>query len=457
MAQREASRRDFLTSAAVAVGAAALPMAPAADALALPQALPRRDVVPYRVGHWLPSDRRVLNLWLAALKDEAQAQAKPVEPEVAAFRALIENDADVYMYFHQMFEELPSAPEFKTDPTGEPQVDNYETMLLLINHILTTAPTYNETGLVGFPINAILDWPMGTPGGFAAFLNDKVNLRLKKILDKWSRFLASPQSAYVLNEDPTTGWFGRDALKKMPNFVADYVCDPKAPHWGFTSWDDFFTRRFRDGRRPVAAPDDGSVIVNACESAPYKIARDVKALDRYWIKSQPYSLRHMFGDDPVHGEFVGGTIYQAFLSATSYHRWHSPVSGTIVRAWTIDGSYYSETPAVHFDPAAPNESQGYITEVAARAVVLIKADNPKIGLMAFLAVGMAEVSSCDVTVKAGQHVTKGDEIGTFHFGGSTHCLIFRPGVEVEFDLGGQTPGLDAKNIKINTAIARVKG
>ena len=90
-------------------------------------------------------------------------------------------------------------------------------------------------------------------------------------------------------------------------------------------------------------------------------------------------------------------------------------------------------------------------------MVLIKADNPKIGLMAFLAVGMAEVSSCDVTVKAGQRVTKGDEIGTFHFGGSTHCLIFRPGVEVEFDLGGQTPGLDAKNIKINTAIARVKG
>jgi len=123
----------------------------------------------------------------------------------------------------------------------------------------------------------------------------------------------------------------------------------------------------------------------------------------------------------------------------------------------MDGSYYSETPAVHFDPAAPNESQGYITEVAARAMVLIRADNPKIGLMAFLAVGMAEVSSCEVTVKAGQHVGKGDEIGTFHFGGSTHCLIFRPGVEVAFDLGGQTPGLDATNIKVNTAIARVKG
>jgi len=30
--------------------------------------------------------------------------------------------------------------------------------------------------------------------------------------------------------------------------------------------------------------------------------------------------------------FVGGTVYQAFLSALNYHRWHAPVAGTIVRA-----------------------------------------------------------------------------------------------------------------------------
>jgi phosphatidylserine decarboxylase len=27
--------------------------------------------------------------------------------------------------------------------------------------------------------------------------------------------------------------------------------------------------------------------------------------------------------------FQGGTVYQAFLSALSYHRWHSPVNGVI--------------------------------------------------------------------------------------------------------------------------------
>jgi len=41
----------------------------------------------------------------------------------------------------------------------------------------------------------------------------------------------------------------------------------------------------------------------------------------------------------------------------------------------------------HYDPAGPNESQGYITEVATRAMVFIEADNPAIGLMRVLPVG----------------------------------------------------------------------
>lgn len=33
--------------------------------------------------------------------------------------------------------------------------------------------------------------------------------------------------------------------------------------------------------------------------------------------------------------------------------------------------------------------------------------------------------ACEITVYDGQHVNKGDQIGMFHFGGSTHCLISR--------------------------------
>ena len=72
-----------------------------------------------------------------------------------------------------------------------------------------------------------------------------------------------------------------------------------------------------------------------------------------------------------------------------------------------------------------------------------------------MAVGMAEVSTNEITVYDGQKLKKGQQIGMFHFGGSTHCLIFRPGVEVEFDTRGQTPSIHANNIPVNSIIGRV--
>jgi phosphatidylserine decarboxylase len=404
---------------------------------------------------WLPRQQKVLDAWLGNLIAEVEGGAEPLHPVIEEFKQLIETDPEVWMLFHQMFEQVPHKPPYNQDPTGAPQVRDYRLMLKLFNAILTKAPEYNNTGLVGFPINAILDWPMGTNGGFAAFLHDKVNAQLRNMLNEWARFLGSADSTAVLSDDEHKGWFGADAMKKMPDFAKQFVCDPKAPHYGFRSWDDFFTRRFREGVRPVEFPDDDDVIVNACESAPYRLARKVKRRDRFWLKGQPYSIEHMLAGDRLAPRFDGGTVYQACLDALSYHRWHSPVSGTVVKAYSKAGTYYSETLAEGFDDAGPNESQGYIAQVATRSMIFIEADNPEIGLMCFMPVGMAEVSTCDIGVYEGQRVKKGDELGMFHFGGSTHCLIFRPGVELAFDLGGQEPGLNSKNLRVNTRIATV--
>jgi phosphatidylserine decarboxylase len=406
---------------------------------------------PFRVGEWLPSDQRVLGQWLDDLSAKADTRGDvPLLPVVEEFRQLIERDPEIYMLFAFMLTQTPR----RLTPTGEPQVKTVDQMLKLFNHVMTHAPEYDDSGLVGCPINAILDWAMGTRAGFAAFLNDRVNRQFKKMLNEWGLFLKSADSAGVLN-DTDSGWFGPGAMAKMPHFAEDFLCDPAKPHYGFGSWDDFFTRRFRPGARPVASPDDPDVIVNACESAPYRLSRDVHRHDRFWIKGQPYSVAHMLANDPWADQFAGGTIYQAFLSALSYHRWHSPVDGRIVKAYTHDGAYYSETPAEGYDPAAPDDSQGYITEVATRAMLFIEADNPAIGLMCVLPVGMAEVSSCEITVYQGQHVKKGDQLGMFHFGGSTHCLMFGPRARLDFDFHGQTPGLTSGNIPVNARIATV--
>lgn len=410
---------------------------------------------PYRIGEWLPSDQDVLDEWLDLLIVRTQENPQPLVSSLQEFKNLIESDPELYMLFNQMFEQIPNRPPYNLDPTGAPQVRDYNHMLQLLNQMMTEAPTFNKTGLVGFPINAILDWPMGTAAGTTAFLNKEVNIHLKNILSDWAVFLDSPDSRYVLTDDSLSGWFGHDAMAAMPTFVEDISCNPELPYYGFASWDDFFTREFREGRRPVASPSDNSVIVNSCESAPYRIATDVKRFDEFWIKGQPYSLEHMLAGDPLVEQFEGGTVYQAFLSALSYHRWHSPVDGVIVKSTVIDGSYYAEALVEGFDPSGPNESQAYITETGTRALVFIEADNPDIGLMCVMFVGMAEVSTCDVTVYEGQHVSKGDQLGMFHFGGSTHCLIFRPEVELEFDMHGQTPGLDSGNIPLRERIATV--
>lgn len=53
-------------------------------------------------------------------------------------------------------------------------------------------------------------------------------------------------------------------------------------------------------------------------------------------------------------------------------------------------------------------------------------------------------------------VVKGERIGMFHNGGSTHLLISRPGVDITFDLHGQTPGLNASNIHVKDGVAEVR-
>ncbi|ENY71654.1 phosphatidylserine decarboxylase family protein [Aeromonas diversa] len=445
---------------------------------------------PAHAGGWMPKDQTHVERWVQRLRHAVTHHPRPLVAPVAEFKALVEGDPTLHLQAEAMFEEAWQHKHLT--PLGQVEVRSFAEFLLLLNGIMTTAPeayedlqTQEPAGLIGFPINALLNWPMGTVAGYGFFANELVNQQLKKVLAYWAEFLQSPASRYVLTESVSpldrqtliVPWLGalaksqmvavaRGALGEGDNptpaqFEAIFNCTPGAEYEGFASWDDFFTRTFRPGVRPVAAPDDDAIIVNACESAPLQVVKKVQRQEAFWLKGQHYSLDNLLDFDPHAAEFVGGTVYQAFLSALSYHRWHSPVSGTVRSVKVVNGSYYLANRYQGFinpagaDPSAPNQSQPFLTAVATRALIFIEADNPRIGLMCVVPVGMAEVSSCEVTVREGQRVEKGDPLGMFHFGGSTHCLLFRPGVELEFDFYGQQPGLEATNLRVNTALARV--
>ncbi|KAI0814715.1 Phophatidylserine decarboxylase-domain-containing protein [Xylaria sp. FL0064] len=440
----------------------------------------------HRVGGWLPADHRIQHDWMAKHIDHIDKNPPdPLIPVIQEFKEFIEGNARIFMYFTQMWDELPQKKPYNHDPTGKRQIRDYRHMLAVLNRIFTQAPQWNDSaygvGMVGVPLMSIFDYVMATPSGHAAFLDPDVNKMLKKILNEWGKFLQSPKSAEVLSQE-SSGWFsdhGQKDLMEVANaprktshtFEEAYVCDPKAKHHGFKSWDDFFTRQFRPGIRPVAAPDDDNVIANACESTPYKLARHASLRDKFWIKGQPYSVLDVLAHDPLAAQFDGATVYQAFLSALSYHRWHSPVSGKIVRAFVQEGTYFSEPLWTEQAPPNPKDpesssstvatpistfefhaSQAYLAALATRAVIFIQADNPAIGLMAFTGVGMDEVSTCEITVRQGQHIAKGEQLGMFHFGGSTHCLLFREDVKVE---GFPEIGMN-QNVPVRGQLAVVK-
>jgi phosphatidylserine decarboxylase len=93
---------------------------------------------------------------------------KKFTPAIAAFRDLIEGEPRIYMYFVQMFEEIPRKEPYMRDVTGaKPQIRDYRHMLAVLNHIVSTAPSWTNAeesvGVVGVPMCAVFDYPMGTP------------------------------------------------------------------------------------------------------------------------------------------------------------------------------------------------------------------------------------------------------------------------------------------------------
>lgn len=208
--------------------------------------------------------------------------------------------------------------------------------------------------------------------------------------------LESPSSLAFMNDEEPTGWFSPTA-SKLINY-GQY----RIPTNGFSSWNHWFLRKFKSGERPVGAgtPDglrEENVIVNACESTPIiypcQPIRGVKLVDEFWLKDDKYSLRDMFGaEGTVKGYdslFVRGTVYQAFLSALLYHHWHAPVDGTIVDIYKIPGTYFLDRSQFNtaYDEASPNNSQAFLTATAARMVMLIKAENERLGYVAIIFVG----------------------------------------------------------------------
>lgn len=427
------SRRDFNKMVAAGTALGVFGGAKAAIPAAGPASL---SSVALR---WLPNEEAVLRVWHEITQEAIRGgRGETLHPVIEKFQKLIDNDPVVRMYMTQMIQQVP-------EKYTEYHPKNIQEYLQQLNAVLTVAPPYisrdhgEASALVGTPFSAILIWTMGTPAGFAAYRNTRINAMFKELLRVWTRFLNSEASRYVINDSPT-GWMCKEALNQL--HMEDYIYKPGMPYWGFSSWNDFFTREVKEGARPIEGKKDTKAVVAPCDSTVYKIGHNAQAQSEFWIKAQPYSLADMLNNEYV-DQFTGGDVWQAFLSPFNYHRWHSPVTGTIKKAYVKEGLYFSQATSEGQDPTDQDHSEGYIAHVQTRAIIFIEADDVAIGLVCVMPIGMVEISSCVIAdkIQPGKRVEKGDELGYFQFGGSTHCVIFRPGVIKEFKV---TEGMSVK-------------
>ncbi|MFH1628274.1 MAG: phosphatidylserine decarboxylase, partial [Pseudomonadota bacterium] len=141
------------------------------------------------------------------------------------------------------------------------------------------------------------------------------------------------------------------------------------------------------------------------------------------VKGLKWSLHELLDGSPFQDRFKGGTYIHMFLNVNDYHRYHVPVRGIVREARNIHGKVVSD---VMLKPDGTLDDIIGPTFQFKQERGLVVIESP-VGLVAVLPIGMAQVSSVNLTAEVGAELFKGQEFGYFAFGGSDIVVLFEAG------------------------------
>ncbi|KAK1926630.1 phosphatidylserine decarboxylase-domain-containing protein [Papiliotrema laurentii] len=203
----------------------------------------------------------------------------------------------------------------------------------------------------------------------------------------------------------------------------------------YPTFNSFFARRLKPTARPITSPTNPSIIVSPadCRLTAYETVDRAKT---FWIKGRKFDIPTLLtGGGGVDATFAAIAndpncgLAIARLAPQDYHRFHSPVEGTVVAIKDIAGELYT------VNPQAINEDLNVFT-LNKRSIMLIDANlgsqKPSVPI-AFVAIGAMLVGSIGWSKKVGDKVAKGEELGWFQYGGSTCITVFPSAAGVKFD------------------------
>ena len=234
------------------------------------------------------------------------------------------------------------------------------------------------------------------------------------------------------------------SAKKINPFIEDFDIDMSvAQKQEFNNFNDFFTRKLKDGARPVdtisnivVSPADGKILAYA----------DISNTD-FIIKGYRFNVSSFLDNPGLAQKYNDGALLIIRLAPVDYHRFHFPVSGNLSPNKKIDGDYYSVNP--------------YALRKMAEIFCLNKREytilsNPLFGDVVMAEVGATMVGSIIQTYK-GSSVNKGEEKGYFKFGGSTVVLLFEKNkIHIDKDLLINTAKGYETTVKMGERIGKEK-
>lgn len=195
----------------------------------------------------------------------------------------------------------------------------------------------------------------------------------------------------------------------------------------YKTFNEFFARELKPDARPVAEPNNDGVVSSPADCR-LTVFPTVDLATKYWIKGFGFSLKELLSSEDLAKKFEGGSINIARLAPQDYHRWHSPVSGTIQSINDIPGTYYT------VNPQAINEEGTLDVFCENKRSVMIIKRTPTSSPVALIAVGAMLVGSIKYNpgIQTGATVQRGQCLGAFLYGGSTVIVLYPKG-EVELD------------------------
>ena len=182
----------------------------------------------------------------------------------------------------------------------------------------------------------------------------------------------------------------------------------------FRSYNDFFTRKLKDGARimegdewTLTSPCDGKLSV-------YPIVHEKGKKSRFSIKNTSYTVESLLRSPKLAAYYEGGTACVFRLTVDDYHRYCYIDDGMKSENCHIPGIFHTVNP------------------VANDVVPIYKENTREYSLLRsrhFKTVLMMEVGALMVGRITNYHeaclVKKGEEKGRFEFGGSTVILLFQ--------------------------------